>query len=416
MRIAIVGGGAAGIVAAHLLDRHHDVVLFEAAPALGGNIRTLGLNVPCPDPDLEAFHLDAGVIEFEAGFFPTFTRLLHRLDVPTTPVPATTTFLPSRGRRLLTPVAVRLDRPGPLRLLEAGVQLVRFALAKRRFQRTIPLDAPTLAPLAMGDLLGDNPFDRWSELLCMYAYSTPRADVAQMPAGMVIPMLADFVQAQQWYRIDGGVYRYVQAITEQMRGTLRTAAPVRAIRRHAGTDRRRVQVTVEGASAETFDAVVIATTPDRVLPMLADATDDEVARFAPWSGRDVHTLVHDDMGPYTRRGEDFATEFDVFERADGDGAYNALLDRLCDVQGMPDRHFGLAFHLDDEIAPEHVIHRQDHHVPVYTVPAFTQRAAVLADNGRDHTWYVGAWLGDGLHEGAITSAARVAMALGGDAI
>lgn len=416
MRIAIVGGGAAGVVAAHLLDAHHDVVLFEAAPMLGGNIRTLGLNVPCPDPDLEAFHLDAGVIEFDAGFFPTVVRLFDRLGVPTTPVPATTTFLPSRGRRLLTPEAVRLDQPGPFRMLEAGVQMARFALAHRRFRQTIPRDPPTLAPLSMGELLTDDPFDRWAELLCMYAYSTPRAEVAQMPAGMVIPMLADFTQAERWFRIDGGVYRYVQAITAALRGVVRTQAPVAAIHRRTGTDRRHVRITVEGEAPEAFDAVVIATTPDRILPMLADPTDAELTRFSPWTGRDIHTLVHDDMGPYTRRGEDFATEFDVFEGDDGDGAYNALLDRLCDVHGMPDRHFGLAFHLDDEIDPAHVIHRQDHHVPVYTVPGFAQRAAVIADNGRDHTWFVGAWLGDGLHEGAVTSAARVAAALGGDVL
>jgi predicted NAD/FAD-binding protein len=36
---------------------------------------------------------------------------------------------------------------------------------------------------------------------------------------------------------------------------------------------------------------------------------------------------------------------------------------------------------------------------------------VVATNGENHTYYAGAYLGDGLHEGAITSAFRVAQLL-----
>jgi predicted NAD/FAD-binding protein len=63
MRIAIIGGGSAGLVTAHLLDGVHQVTLFEKASILGGHVRTLNRNVECDlEPELI---LDAGVIEFE---------------------------------------------------------------------------------------------------------------------------------------------------------------------------------------------------------------------------------------------------------------------------------------------------------------------------------------------------------------
>jgi predicted NAD/FAD-binding protein len=40
----------------------------------------------------------------------------------------------------------------------------------------------------------------------------------------------------------------------------------------------------------------------------------------------------------------------------------------------------------------------------------------LATNGENHTFHVGAWLGDGLQEGAITSALTVSKLLGGASI
>jgi uncharacterized protein len=54
------------------------------------------------------------------------------------------------------------------------------------------------------------------------------------------------------------------------------------------------------------------------------------------------------------------------------------------------------------------LHIQQHHTPLYTVAAFRDRQEIIRTNGEYNTYHVGAYLGDGLHEGAITSAIRVA--------
>ena len=66
------------------------------------------------------------------------------------------------------------------------------------------------------------------------------------------------------------------------------------------------------------------------------------------------------------------------------------------------------FQLERLIAPDHIIHTQEHHTPLYTTESFKYRDEVVATNGENNTYYVGAYLGDGLHEGAIVSALRVA--------
>src|SRR4030095_15579022 len=82
-KVAIVGGGAAGLVCAWLLDEICDVTVFEKAPVLGGHVRTLGGNLPAVPG---APTLDAGVLLFEKRNFPTVHTLFDLLGVRPRPV------------------------------------------------------------------------------------------------------------------------------------------------------------------------------------------------------------------------------------------------------------------------------------------------------------------------------------------
>ena len=63
MNIAIIGGGAAGMITAYLLDQKgHAVEVFEKTDKLGGNIRTLNKNVSIASK-YEHLYLEGGVIK-----------------------------------------------------------------------------------------------------------------------------------------------------------------------------------------------------------------------------------------------------------------------------------------------------------------------------------------------------------------
>ncbi|MCE3012806.1 MAG: NAD(P)-binding protein, partial [Proteobacteria bacterium] len=71
MKIAIIGGGIAGIAAAHKLHHSHQVTIFEVAPMLGGHAH--GVEV---EPGVFA---DTGVIIYNQGSYPEFIALLKEL-------------------------------------------------------------------------------------------------------------------------------------------------------------------------------------------------------------------------------------------------------------------------------------------------------------------------------------------------
>ena len=79
MKIAVIGSGISGLTAAHLLQRDHEVHLYEAASRLGGHTNTIDVTV-----DGATFPIDTGFLVYAPSTYPNFIRLLDELGVATT--------------------------------------------------------------------------------------------------------------------------------------------------------------------------------------------------------------------------------------------------------------------------------------------------------------------------------------------
>jgi len=80
MRVAIVGAGVSGLVAAHLLHERHEITVFESAGRPGGHADTVRVDTA------DATHwVDTGFIVFNDRNYPRFERLLDRLGVAAQP-------------------------------------------------------------------------------------------------------------------------------------------------------------------------------------------------------------------------------------------------------------------------------------------------------------------------------------------
>ncbi len=413
--IAIVGGGAAGIAACYLLAPAHRVTLYERAPILGGHIRTVGGNVAPNGPAASAFDparpLEAGVVEFERSSFVCFTALMAELDVELRPVRLSTSLYRPDGAWHAPGLVRRARQPWPwrLRALAAGLPLVPARLRFDRRARAVDPAELRLQPMA--DWLPAGPLGDWIRALMTYAWSVPYAETRAVPAALGVPVQRHFLcDPLDWVRIVGGVSTWIDRAIERARGhgaQIRCATPVDAIRRTGDG------ITIESADGiARHDAVVLATSPGQIPRLLADPDGDEVRRFGALGDHETHTTVHADRGFLDARGVVEPTAFDLFVEG-GRGGYNALLNDVCGYDRRAETRFGLSLGIDHLIDPARVIHRQPHIAPRYTVDALAHRDGIIAHNGHRQTWVAGAWLGDGLHEGAISSAARVAAALGG---
>ena len=132
MKIAIVGTGVSGLVAAHMLHPHHEITVFESDTRIGGHANTVDVEV-----DGRSVAVDTGFIVYNDRNYPGFRALLDRLGVATQPtemsfsVSDARTGLEFRGSNLNTIFAQRrnLANPSFLRVL---ADVTRFNRAARR--------------------------------------------------------------------------------------------------------------------------------------------------------------------------------------------------------------------------------------------------------------------------------------------
>lgn len=407
MKIAIIGGGAAGMMTAHLLDKAgHTVTVFEKQDQLGGNIRTTNknLNVPNLNKDI---HLEAGVVEFSAGFH-RFKKLMEELKVELVPIDIGTGLFFKNGKVVFSRIMINDNRRGLARL-RALLSYYILPLPILPLLSKLKKDASFLKHQSMHAILNrENNASIWMKNLSMYSYSIPYEQISDFPAELGISTIKDYVWAG-WYRIKGGVYGYIEKILKCFSGKIVLNASITKV------NRAKEKVSIEWNEGtnqndiQTFDKVVFATPPDQVLQLLNDATEAEQIRFNAWKANYAETVIHTDDQFYKSYKVVKPSPFDFFESPKG-WAYNAYLNELCSTNPSPP--YFLSYNMESMIRPDKIVHVQKHHTPLYTVAAFQYRDEIIATNGENHTFHAGAYLGDGLHEGALVSAERVAHLLG----
>ncbi len=98
MKIGIIGGGAAGLMAAWLLEADHDVTLFECEDRLGGHINTV--HIPIKD---QMVPIESGFEFFSEPLFPVLCHLLKILEIEVREYPLTYTFYSEKQTLVLPP-------------------------------------------------------------------------------------------------------------------------------------------------------------------------------------------------------------------------------------------------------------------------------------------------------------------------
>ncbi|KTC98393.1 FAD-dependent oxidoreductase [Legionella erythra] len=95
-RVAIIGGGAAGVVSAWLLEQDHEVTLYESQDRLGGHANSIDVEV-----DGKKIVVEAGAEFFNQYAYPHFMRLLNFYKIAVKPFTLVTTYYDTDGSDLI---------------------------------------------------------------------------------------------------------------------------------------------------------------------------------------------------------------------------------------------------------------------------------------------------------------------------
>jgi predicted NAD/FAD-binding protein len=414
-RIAVVGGGAAGLTAAWLLQHRHDVTLFERDAEPGGHVRTITV----PDGPDAGLRVDAGFIVFNDRNYPLFTRLLERLEVEWRwsdmsfgyACEATGLEYAGTGLNGLFAQRANLARPAYWRLLSG---ILRFCRAGRDALGDRAIDDLTLGEFV--DRVGIPPTVVRDYVLPMGAaiWSGTRDDIRAFPAAMFLRFfdnhgLMGLADRPRWKTVVGGSRTYVDRLIDRFEGRCVRGAPIAAIRRLDGG----VEILPQGAAPLRFDQVVIATHADEALAVLADPDDDELEVLGAWRYSRNRTVVHTDRTVMPRNRRAWASWNYRRSHDRGDGAPVAVTYHMNRLQGLNGANeYFVTLNPTGPIDERRVVAQVDFTHPVYDFPAVRSQARLAELQGRRGTWFCGAYHGNGFHEDAVRSGAAVATAFG----
>ncbi len=422
MRIAIIGGGVAGLSAAWSLSKNNQVVLYEAESRLGGHANTL-------DVDLEGVEVpvDAGFIVYNEQNYPNIMRLFDALDVRTQASDMSFAVSIGNGRfeygggyRALVAQPSNLMKPSYIRMLldlkrfygEAGGHL--GVMADARFQA----QAQTIEEYLIHQ--GYSKDFAELHLLPMAAaiWSSSTNQIRQFPAESFIRFyqnhgLLNIFDRPEWRTVSGGSRNYVRKIAATISEQVRLGCPVMSVDRSPAG----VIITDKGGHQDHFDQLVLATHADSSLRMLgAGASTLERKILGGFTFQPNAVIIHTDGGLMPRRRSAWSSwNYLADDRNDGDRLVSLtywmnLLQNL-----KTPRPLLISLNSIREPAPELVLGRITYRHPLMNPDTMRAQGELPGIQGHQNTWHCGAWCGHGFHEDGAQAGLAVAAALGSPA-
>jgi len=412
-RVAVIGGGVAGLTAGYLLRTRYDVTLFEARSRLGGHADTH--QVTGPDGAVHA--VDTGFIVCNTRTYPLLTRLLRELGVATQRTEMSLSVrcdgcgLEYAGGRGIPGLAAGRSTADPryLRMLAEAPRFYRAA----RGALTCARDP---AEQTLGQFLSALGFSAYFQQhfaapLVSTVWSCPPRLAFSYPARYLFTFLANHgllsVRRQvTWHTVSGGSANYVNRIAGAL-ARVRVGCAVRSVRRLASG----VEVRDQSGAAAIFDAVVIATHADQALSVLASPTRLERALLGAFSYSRNRVLLHGDPRLLPRSRGARASWNYYQESCAGTGPVRVCYD-MNRLQRLGTSHrYLVSVNPGTEPKASTVAAAMTYEHPVYT-PKSVGAQRRLAELNDGCLAFAGAYHGWGFHEDGCRSGVAAALSLG----
>lgn len=409
-RIAVIGGGIAGMSAAYLLSRNHVVWLFEKESRLGGHTHT------------HAVETSRGVLPIDTGFivhndrtYPNLVRLFRELGVERQPsdmsfgVSCRETGLEYSTRGLNGFFGARnWLRFRQYRLL---AEILRFNREARDLLRD-----PANSEIKLGDYLRARGFGGdfaryYLNPMASAVWSTSLDEIEDFPAFTLIRFfdnhgLLGLTTQAQWYVLKGGSSSYIAPLTAPYNRRIRLGAQIESVTRRPGS----VQIAFAAHPPEQFDEVVFACHAPQALALLKGATPLESSILGLFRTSRNEAVLHTDSRLLPRRPAARASWNYHLGASPRRATVTYHMNRLQGLSAPED--YCVTLNDTAAIDERRILRTMTYFHPLYTLDAVRAQARWPEISGCNRTHFCGAYWFYGFHEDGLNSAIRVAESVG----
>ncbi|MDT0583904.1 NAD(P)/FAD-dependent oxidoreductase [Brumicola blandensis] len=420
-RVAIVGTGISGLTTAYLLNKEHNITVYEANDYIGGHTATKKVEV-----DGKEYAIDTGFIVYNDWTYPNFIKLLSTLGVPTQAtemsfsVKNLKTKMEYNGNTINSLFAQRRNifRPAFWRLV---LDIVKFnKLCKAHIENQRSTDNITLADFIKQHKLSDVFTQNYILPMCAAIWSTSLEASANFPLAFFLKFfnnhgLLNITNRPQWCTLIGGSSEYIGPLTASFKDKILLNSPVQSVSQKDGKF-----IVTSGENAQTFDEVVFACHSDQALEILSSDASSEldldsysaVLSEIPYSMNEV--VMHTDTSILPERPLAWASwNYEIEGAASESTRPAAITYNMNILQRLnSDTTFCVSLNNTAAIDPAKILGTYHYAHPQFSpamVSAQEQRELIC---GKEGIHFCGAYWYNGFHEDGVRSALDVCERFG----
>lgn len=405
MKIAIVGTGVAGLSAAWLLHKHHDITLYERHSAIGGHATTsLIQGYPA---------IDIGVTMYNDRTYPNFSKLIEHLGVET----VETEF--SFGASLHDKhIEYTTDKPFARFKNRLNPRFLMMAKDIQSFPAKLDAFLKTKSPnMPLGLFFKKQGYSKgfaqdYLMAIARGVWHLPPSEMKKFPARHFLRVMKNngFVGTDrpQWRTFAGGSHHYIHTLAAPFAHKVHADNGAVSIYRRA----HGVEITDKTGAMQTFDAVILACHPDQSLRLLHDPTPGEKEMLSCFPYIQNRSYLHTDASFMPKSKSVWSAWNFMSPSTNGPHHMTFWMNKI--QPWLKDEKTNYFLTVNSDTPPQNIIQQVPWFHPVFSGDTLKGWRLLPSLQGKNRTWYCGAWCGYGLHEDGLVSGLSVGEAIGPD--
>tara|TARA_Y100001935_G_scaffold245544_1_gene239271 strand:- start:754 stop:2025 length:1272 start_codon:yes stop_codon:yes gene_type:complete len=407
MNIAVIGSGVSGLVSSLILSRKHNITIFEKCSYLGGHVHTHKMK-----DDDGVLNVDSGFIVYNENTYPNFIKLMKLLNVETQNTSMGFSYSDGNdfeysGNSINSLFAKKTN------FVSLNFYLFIYNILK--FNKIALKDLDNLdINVKLIDYLKTNKISK--ELIEKYIipmgsaiWSTDPETMKDMPARFFIRFfknhgLLDVRNRPQWKVIKNGSFQYVKKIYKELKKN-----NAKIFLNHNVKEVSRVKdkviIKIKGKDEIFFDKVIFACHSNQALQIIKNITPEEKNILSNIKYQNNTATIHTDTNILPRRKKAWSSwnylSVNKDERV-------VLTYNMNILQGLKSKNiFCVTINDPGLIEQGKIIKTINYSHPLFSESSVTAQSQKDLINGKNNTFFSGAYWGYGFHEDGVNSALDV---------
>ena len=399
MKVAVIGSGISGNTLSYLLNKNHDVTLYEKDKRIGGHSHTHEITI-----NNKKIHVDTGFIVFNKKTYPLFTSLLDDLGVKyensnmSFSVFSKKNNFEYNGTTLNSLFSQRSNLLNP-RFIKMIFEILRFN------KEAIKLKSKTIL---LKQYLKNNNYSAYfckNYILPMGAaiWSSDIKTILNFPAYFFIDFfknhgMLSVTNRPQWLTISGGSEKYVKKLTSSFKSKIRLNSKIKNVIRY-----KNYVVIEDNGRKEKYDYVFFACHSDDALEILQKPTSDEVEILKTLPYQKNNIILHTDSSIMPQKKLSWAAwNFNIDSPEDSPITLTYNMNILQNIK--TNEAVLVTLNTKQPISKDKVIKKLQYTHPKFSKESIRAQLKNKIISGKNRTFYSGAYWGKGFHEDGVKSA------------